>query len=452
MTAASGSLDFGAMSGAPLTVSALGRIIAGVLADPRLREVWVVGELSDLRTNNGHCYAELCEKDPFTSRTVAKVKFVSWANVWSRLVAGFQAATGSMPVSGMKVMVRGSVGYHPAYGMSFVVSAINPAYTMGEAERNRREILERLAKEGIVDNNRQLEWNIPPMRVAVISAKGAAGYGDFVNQLFTNQAQLRFHVKLFPAVLQGERTVPSVMEALETIAAEQENWDCVVIIRGGGATTDLLWFDDYNLAANVACFPLPVIVGIGHERDVTVLDYVANMRVKTPTAAAEWLVSQGCSVLDRLNTLGSEILLCVRDRISQAHTRLAFCEGAIPSLAEAVILKAKARIDAYPMTLIRVVSKNLTPAMSRLDSRQESLKTLAANVIARANDRLNSLSSLLAALSPQSVLARGYTITRVNGVAVTDASALKPGDVVTTTFEKGTATSVINSISNQSNL
>ncbi|MDE6303678.1 MAG: exodeoxyribonuclease VII large subunit [Paramuribaculum sp.] len=446
MTAISQPLDLGSLSGAPLSVSALGRVIAGVLADPRLREVWVVGELSDLRTNNGHCYAELCEKDPFTSRTVAKVKFVSWANVWSRLVVGFQAATGSLPVSGMKVMVRGSVSYHPAYGMSFVVSAINPAYTMGEAERNRREILERLAKEGIVDNNRQLEWNIPPMRVAVISAKGAAGYGDFVNQLYNNQALLKFHVKLFPAVLQGERTVASVMSALETIASEQEQWDCVVIIRGGGATTDLLWFDDYNLAANVACFPLPVIVGIGHERDVTVLDYVANMRVKTPTAAAEWLVSQACGVLDRFNALGSDILLCVRERLAQAHSRLAYCEGAIPSLAGAVILKAKARIDAYPVALARIVGKSLTPAMSRLDSRRESLRTLSANVIARAQARIQSLSELLSALSPQSVLARGYSITRVNGVAVTDVASLKPGDVITTTFEKGMATSTINKI------
>lgn len=284
----------------PVTLQALARRVSAALADTSLFNVWVVAELSDLRVNHGHCYLELMEKHPSTGAILARMRAVIWANVFPRINADFLSTTGQRLASGIKVMVCGTVNYHPAFGMSFVISAIDPAFTMGEAERRRREILRKLQIEGVLELNRSIEWPDVPNRIAIISAPGAAGYGDFIHQLYTNPSGLRFHTQLFPAVMQGERTSPSVIAALDSIAAGMDEFDCVVIIRGGGATSDLLAFDDYELAANIAQFPLPVVIGIGHERDTTVLDYVANMRVKTPTAAAEWLIARGENALAAL--------------------------------------------------------------------------------------------------------------------------------------------------------
>ncbi len=285
------------MNARALSLSQLNRRVADALSMAPLQNVWVVAELSDLRISHGHCYVELMEKDADTGTVTARLRAVMWASVFPRLNAEFMAGTGRRLESGLKVMVCGTVSYHAAYGISFVISAIDPSYTMGEAERRRREIIDRLTKEGVLDLNRSLEWPDVPSRIAIISARGAAGYGDFIHQLFTNASHLRFSTTLFEAMMQGDRTSPSVIAALEEIAMRADDFDCVVIIRGGGATSDLLAFDDYALANNVAQFPLPVVIGIGHERDITVLDYVANMRVKTPTAAAEWLIARGDTAL-----------------------------------------------------------------------------------------------------------------------------------------------------------
>ena len=282
-----------------ITLSRLTRMVGQALASAPLQNVWVVAELSDLRLNHGHCYMELMEKDPATGSIMARMRAAIWASNFPSINATFMAATGRRLESGLKVMVCGTVNFHSAFGLSFVINSIDPAYTMGEAERRRREILQRLTAEKVIDLNRQLEWPDVALRIAVISASGAAGYGDFINQLYNNPSRLRFSTRLFQAVMQGDRTAASIIACLEAIASDVDSYDCVVIIRGGGATSDLLAFDDYDLAANVAQFPLPVIIGIGHERDTTVLDYVANMRVKTPTAAAEWLIGRGQQALDR---------------------------------------------------------------------------------------------------------------------------------------------------------
>ena len=307
-----------------LTLSQLNQRIAGLLASQSLRDVWVTAELSDFRRSGGHCYMELMEKIEPTGAVAARMRGIIWANQAPRICSKFATVTGQQIATGLKVMVRGTVNYHASYGISFVITDIEPSFTVGDVERRRREILRRLQAEGILELNRSLEWPVPALRVAVISAPGAAGYGDFIHQLYNNSSRLRFVTRLFPAVVQGERTVPSVIEALERIAADDEGcWDCVVIIRGGGATSDLISFDDYHLAANIAQFPLPVIVGIGHERDVTVLDFVANMRVKTPTAAAEWLVGRAEQLLDHLRTLSSEMLHAVTERVSGSLAQLA---------------------------------------------------------------------------------------------------------------------------------
>ncbi len=428
----------------PLTLSQLNRCVAQALNVPSLQGVWVVAELSDLRVNHGHCYMELMEKDPSTGSVLARMRGVIWASSYSRLNAEFYAATGQRLESGLKVMLYGAVNYHSAFGMSFVITAIDPSYTMGEAERRRREIIDRLTKEGVIDLNRTLEWPEVTLRVAVISAPGAAGYGDFINQLYTNQERLHFTTRLFPAVMQGDRTSPSVIAALECIAAVADDFDCVVIIRGGGATSDLLAFDDYNLALNVAQFPLPIIIGIGHERDTTVLDFVANMRVKTPTAAAEWLISRGVVALENLRRIASDIMSVAADVIAGEQTRLAYLDSILSLAPEAVMTKAKTSLQQASMMLAETGARRIAPELARLDAIGGAIATAAGNCTQRASDGLTARKQLLEALSPAATLARGYSITTLNGKAVKSVEALNPGDEIVTAFASGSITSIVN--------
>ena len=429
-----------------ITLSLLARMVGQALAAAPLHNVWVIAELSDLRTNHGHCYMELMEKDPASGSIIARMRAAIWASSFPSINATFMAATGRRLESGLKVMVYGTVNFHPAFGMSFIISAIDPSYTMGEAERRRREIITRLTAERVINLNRELEWPDVPSRIAIISAPGAAGYGDCIHQLYTNPSRLRFSTRLFTAMMQGDRTSPSIRAALDEIAADIDSFDCVVIIRGGGATSDLLAFDDYELALNVAQFPLPVIIGIGHERDITVLDYVANMRVKTPTAAAEWLIGRGDEALARLRQTAADIMLRATDLIQGAQTHLAYLESTIRFAPEAALQRATSTLQRHTMLLAQTGARRIAPEFTRLQGVASSLSTAAVNAIARATDRLQSRRSLLEALSPQATLARGYSITTVDGRALRSAADLQPGQTVTTTLASGSVTStVINS-------
>lgn len=397
------------------------RISRALAAAPELIEEWVTAETSDVRQSGGHCYMELIQKDPATGMPVARARANIWASRFARLSATFSTATGSRLSSGIKVMVRVSASFHPVYGLSLNITDIDPAYTLGDLLRRRREILARLEAEGVAGLNRSIEWPDVPSRIAIVSAEGAAGYGDFINQLYTNRLRLRFTTRLFAAVMQGERTVPSVMQALGDIYAEQDDYDCVVIIRGGGATGDLAAFDDYELARLVATFPLPVIVGIGHERDVTVLDYVANMRVKTPTAAAEWLIARGADALTRLHTAAGEILRLAERRLQLAHRRLDAISAELPLLTHAVITRR--RMAVGPEAAERLVNT-------------------VADRLRRQADRLKALSELTDTLSPEATLRRGFSITRVDGRAVTDPAEVPDGATITTSLASGEIHSV----------
>ncbi len=392
------------------------RITSAISVSPGLQSVWVTAETSDVRTSGGHCYMELIQKDERTAAPLAKSRAVIWASAFARLNAMFTAATGTRLRSDIKIMVRVNVGYHPVYGLSLVITDINPDYTVGDLARRRNQIIAQLRAEGIFDLNRSLPWAPLPVRVAVISARGAAGYGDFMKQLHNNPSRLRFSTELFEANLQGERTVPAIVAALEAIAAREGEFDCVVLIRGGGATSDLASFDDYTLAANVAQFPLPVVVGIGHERDVTVLDYVANTRVKTPTAAAEALIARAQAAFDRLRDTGNEILQTVQSHVAAQRQQLAYYQGLIPALVQNIIDTNRRRLGP-----------EIPPAIA----------AAVNSTLARAKDRLDAMGVLIDTLAPEATLRRGYSITRVDGRAVTDAEALTMGTVITTTFAKG---------------
>lgn len=398
------------------------RLGAAVNDRPGLSSVWVTAETADLRVSGGHCYMELIEKDPAGFATLARLRAVIWSSRFAVINRRFADVTGMALRSDIKVMVCVTASYHPVYGLSAVISDIDPAYTAGDLLRRRQMLVERLTAEGIIDMNRTLEWPDVVLRVAVISSKSAAGYGDFINQLYNNSLRLRFTTRLFPATLQGDSAPSSIIAALHAVAAEADDFDCVVIIRGGGATSDLASFDDYDLAAHVAQFPLPVIVGIGHERDVTILDYVANMRVKTPTAAAEWLVDRGRAALMRARSLASDIFNVVSSRISSAMSRVDRLGGLLPSVVEARIDAERRRVDGHCA---------------------DELRRCVADIVSRRSTTLDSAAALIEALSPEATLRRGYSITRIGGHAVTSFSQLNKGDIVTTVFADGSAVSQI---------
>ncbi|MBQ7041499.1 MAG: exodeoxyribonuclease VII large subunit [Muribaculaceae bacterium] len=432
------------MANEALTLLELNKRISSLIMVSSTQNVWVTAELSDVVVRGGHCYMELLQKDPEKGTTLAKARAMIWANLYPRIESQFYAATGQRFATGIKVMVQVSATMHPVYGISLVVSAVNPEYTMGDLLRRRREMLERLKHEGILEMNRSLEWTTLPQRIAVVSAPGAAGYGDFRDQLYKNQARLKFKVELFPAVMQGERAPETIIAALEQIAMQSDAWDCVVIIRGGGATSDLVAFENYDLATHVAQFPLPVIVGIGHDRDVTILDYVAKKSVKTPTAAAEWLIACGVKALERLRRIGAEMLQTVADRLAGCKEQLSYIEGLIPSVAGAVIQSNKAKVQSQLLVLASVGSRRISPELARLNHVKDVMVSATKMAIERKNIRLNTIAELLDAISPHATLRRGYSITRINGQVVTSVSQISHGAVLETTLADGMIKSTTN--------
>lgn len=439
------------MQNRTLSLLELTRMVTALVQRPETQNVWVTAELSDVAVRGGHCYMELLQKDD-RGLQIAKARGVIWASSFPRIDAEFFAATGQRFSTGLKVMMRVSASFHSVYGFSLVVSAVNPDYTMGDLMRRRREILQRLKQEGILEMNRQLQWPAVPQRIAVISAPGAAGYGDFINQLYHNPSHLRFSTKLYPAVMQGATAPASIIAALEAVATDMDMWDGVVIIRGGGATSDLQAYEDYELAANVAQFPLPVAIGIGHERDITVLDWVANKRLKTPTAVAEWLVALGDDALGFLMTVGNRILQLTTSRLTGNKEQLAHAEGLLPIAARNAVERAQSRLRNAATTLSGISGRRLQPQLTRLDMTLKAIADAASNRISRQRSLLDSRQTLLEALSPVATLKRGYSITRVDGHAVTSADSIPPGSIIETTLADGkvisTATAVETSSGN----
>ena len=420
------------------------RIERTLNGDTQLFNQWVIAETSDLRLNrSGHCYTELIEKDA-RGETVAKMGAAIWAGNYSKLYNKFLKATGQVLATGMKVLVNVSVSYHRLYGMKVVINDIDPSYTMGDMERQRQEILNRLKAEGIIDMNKQLPFPQVPQRIAVISAEGAAGYGDFMNQLLGNPYGLQFYTCLFNAVMQGAQTVPTVLAALDCINAHQQLFDCVVIIRGGGATSELNSFDNYDLAANVAQFPLPVIVGIGHERDVTVLDYVAGKRVKTPTAAAEWLILQGTNALAHLNELQDAVVTAVRDTVSQAREHLAYFTSMIPATARRIIDTNRIRLDNNAKIIPVAANGLIANQRTRLNHAVERIGDVIAVAMQREQLRLQALQDKATLLSPDNTLKRGYALVRKGDKCVTAADQVHSGDQITVQFAVGTTDATVN--------
>ena len=417
------------------------RLIAG---EPILQNQWVIAETSDLRLNrSGHCYLELIEKDG-QGTTIARVGAAIWANKYRTLYYDFQQTTGQTLASGMKVLVNVTANFHRQFGLKVVINDIDPSYTLGDMARQRQEIINRLKAEGILDMNKELPWPDVPQRIAIISAEGAAGYGDFMNQLQGNPYGLQFYPCLFHAVMQGDKTVPTVLAALDRINRHIDLFDCVVIIRGGGSTSDLNSFDNYDLASTVAQFPIPIIVGIGHERDVTVLDDVASIRVKTPTAAAEWLIQCGTAALSRLNELQEAVVTSVRDTVSQAREQLAYYTSMIPATAQRIIDTNRIRLDNHARSIPVAATNLIASQRTRLERAIERIGDTIARAMQREQQRLQALDDKATLLSPAGTLRRGYALVRVGDKCVTNATQLHPGDQVTMQFAEGAADATVN--------
>lgn len=432
---------------------------------PELMGAWVIAELSDVRLNSGgHCYMELIEKDA-AGRTIAKLKATIWQNTFRVLRKKFYDSTGKDIVSGLKVLLKGSANHHSLYGLSFNIIDIDPSYTLGDMERLRREILNRLALEGILDNNKKTDMPVTPQRIAVISAEGAAGYGDFMNQLLNNPDGFVFYPCLFPCVMQGDKVSASIRAALEMVEATIDLWDCVAIMRGGGATTDLNGFDDYELAKAVANFKIPVVVGIGHERDRTVLDEIAHTRMKTPTAVAAFFVDSLREAFKRVQGSVDRIIKIGQEKITGEMRHISTLESMVPILANSRIESANSRIDKIIGGLPLIVTSRIGKENSKLQNIINVANAVSRNICLNASRKiddielrvrkgtefaltgayrkLDNIAGLVKVLDPANTLKRGYSITRLKGKALNSAHDIKEGEKIVTTLCNGEIESIV---------
>ena len=428
-----------------ITLQEFNNRIKRLLADPSVMNCWVVAETTDVRINQ-HCYLQLLEKNPKTGATVAKIKAIIWGSQFRFLNAQFKQVTGRDIGNDMKIMVCLSVNYSPQYGLTVVINDINPEFTLGDMERQRQEILNRLTQEGIIGQNKTVP--VPPVlqRIAIVSAAGAAGYGDFMKQLTDNKYGVCFYPCLFQATMQGVNTVSSVMSALERVEQSKHLFDCVVIIRGGGATTELNSFDNYELARRVATFPLPVIVGIGHERDITVLDYVAGIRVKTPTAAAEHLILKGANALAHISELSNTVVTLVRDYIARGKEQLSYYAGNVPILAQRILETNALRLAHYITNIPLHVQRRIENENAQLERTQDAVKNAVTQLMLKETMRLSALNDKAELLSPRKVMERGYTLTMCNGKFVTNVAQLRANETITIHFRDGKAAASVHDI------
>jgi exodeoxyribonuclease VII large subunit len=385
--------------------------------------VWIRAEISELRENpGGHCYLELIEKDSASDTLVAKTKATIWASTYRMLKPYFESSTGQTLRAGLNVLVAVTVEFHGVYGFSLNVRDIDPTFTIGEMAARRLKIIRQLEADGIVEMNKQLDFPELPQRLAIISSASAAGYGDFCDQLNNDPSHFAFYPKLFPAIMQGDQAETSIIGALENIYEHIDQFDVVVIIRGGGATTDLACFDSYDLALNCAQFPLPIISGIGHQRDISILDMVAHTSVKTPTAAAEFLIYTMQQAENRVIDIITDIQNLISSKIEIQNR-----------LIEQTKLRIKQTLRSW------VVQKSHV-----LDRQRNRLKSSVRMHLLRQTNKLNMLEKTIETHSPSFLLKHGYTITTSNGKRITSAKQVKAGDKIRTFVGDGDFGSEVN--------
>ena len=434
-----------------LTLLELNRLVREVIECEMTHEYWVEAELSECRESRGHCYMELIQKEERTSTPVAKASAKCWASKWMVIRPYFERITGQRLSVGMQVLLKVYPQFHEAFGFSWIVTDIDPTYTMGDMARKRQEIIRQLKEEGVFDLQKELCLPRFCQHIAVISSETAAGYGDFCNQLADNPYGFQFRSQLFPAIMQGEGTSESIIAALNRIYTTLTShpssltapFDCVVIIRGGGATSDMSGFDTLPLAENVANFPIPIITGIGHERDESILDMVSHTKVKTPTAAAAFLISHLKEVADALHEAENTIVRRVQDRMQMEQIRLSRVAEAIPRLFSVVKTRQEAQIDTLFHRMLAAIQQRIVSSKARIETFEQHIPMFIERRITTERHRLQLVEEKAKSLDPAFLLKRGYSITLHEGKAVRDPKVLNPGDEIETRLEKGTIRSVV---------
>ncbi len=404
-----------------ITLSQLQQRIKSVIEQGLPLPLWVVAEIAECKVNySGHCYLELIEKAETTdSRATSSVpraqaRAVIWRSQYAMLSAYFESQTGSRLAAGMKILAKVTVSYHELYGLSLQITDLDPSYTLGEVERQKQLTISRLQADGVWECNREVEMPMLVQRLAVVSSATAAGYRDFCQEL--QQSPYAFRHELVEAVMQGAVAEESVCAALSAIAEREEEFDAVIIIRGGGSTSDLSCFNSYRICSYVAQFPLPVITGIGHDKDVSVVDMVAHSPLKTPTAVAAWL-----------------------------NERMATLEGKIEEAAQLLTDAARAKTSAEQLRierwagLIRELAKQICERnLSRLTLLHEQLRSAAERTIERESSRLQLALELVEAHNPQQILRRGFAVVRLGSKAMTHTEGVKCGEQIEIELSNGT--------------
>ena len=397
-----------------ITLSELQRRIRLTVEEAFALPVWVGAEISELKVNySGHCYIELVEKGESDGVPKAQARATIWRSRYPQIAAAFMAATGQQLAAGTKILARATVSYHEIYGFSLNITDIDPSYTLGDMELRRQQTIAQLRAEGVWDMNRELAMPVPVQRIAVISSASAAGYQDFCNQL--QAGGYAFRTTLFEAVMQGAAAEESIVSALESVAAVAEGFDAVIIIRGGGSVSDLNCFNAYRLAAHVAQFPLPVITGIGHDKDVSVADMVAHTPLKTPTAVAAWLI----------------------DRMMQAEAAVERAAQQLGDTVAAAMRRHEVMLERIAGELRRVSSEYTSRRRTALDTTRQMLTVLTDNIFARERMRLDSVGELTASRSPKRIMKLGFSVVRAGGRVLTSAGEAAPGSEISVELYDG---------------
>ena len=409
--------------------------------------IWLRAEIHNITTNySGHCYLDLIEKGENNDQIIAKQRATIWASTYRLLAHKFYSATGGTLQAGMNILVEVSVEFHELYGMSLNVRDIDPTYTLGELQRRRLEIIQRLKNRGLIDKNRQLPIPRLIKRIAIVSSPTAAGYSDFVHQLTTNPHGFTYQTTLFPAIMQGPQTEESILSALDKIINFQLstfNFQLVVIIRGGGATSDLQAFDSEQLAVRCANFPLPIITGIGHLRDETILDLVAHKNLKTPTAVAEYIISHTLELDMDLIALGDRIQKSVILRLEQEKNLLTSLSAYIPQYALRLLASSDSKLTSLQHRIELKTADFIAKNRLFLDRKSDQLSAVVNQQIQQQQNNLKLIETKLQLLDPQQLLKKGYSFATHNGRLVTSVAQLTPGDTITTTLADGTIDSIV---------
>jgi exodeoxyribonuclease VII large subunit len=447
-------------------LSELNLDIQSVIHEHFPEAIWIVAEISEIKVNSaGHCYLDLIEKDEKSDKTKARARATIWSFAFRMIKPYFESTTGYELKQGIKILINVKVEFHEIYGYSLNITDIDPTYTLGDIERKRQEIISRLQKEGVFNMNKELSLSPVPQKIAIISSETAAGYRDFVNQLENNPPGYVFYHCLFPAVIQGEQAEASIIESFERIFTHSDFFDAVVIIRGGGSKADLSTFDNYNIAYYITQFPIPILTGIGHEQDETIADMVAHTRLKTPTAAAEFLINrifefeqilkQSETRLERLTriliNLHQKAMASLQQQaISSIKMRMQYQTDRLDGLSDKIKLTTTGLVTKTRLEWIHL-SRSLYPAvMSRISFHSMVLENLIAtlrnnidNVININKKHLDLLSQRNADLDPQKIFERGYSITMLKGQTLKDSRLVRKGDIIDTRLLNGNLSSEI---------